>query len=305
MDCFVVVATKGRPGETGILIDRLAQQTLQARKIIVVGTEPGDIGTIPEHELAKSGTLETHLSDRPGLTIQRNFGIDRLIESGLLGGDADPGFVVFYDDDFRPHPSWQEEARDAFLAETGLAGLTGRILADGVRSGGLSEDEATRYLDGSLPPQEHWASGPARVLTSMYGCNMAFRNTVFAEARFDERLPLYGWQEDRDFTSQAAKVGECKLWPDCKGVHLGVYGGRGSGVRLGYSQVANVLYLRKKRTFGRGATLKFIGRSLAANTLKGFKRDSLFDYRGRLKGNLMALGDMVRGRMAPERILEL
>ena len=38
-----------------------------------------------------------------------------------------------------------------------------------------------------------------REIRGTYGCNMAFRTAGIGSVRFDERLPLYGWQEDLDF----------------------------------------------------------------------------------------------------------
>lgn len=47
------------------------------------------------------------------------------------------------------------------------------------------------------------------------------------------------------------------------------------------------------------------GGNLAANVLGSLKPQGLVDRRGRLKGNLIALADLLRGRLHPQRILTL
>jgi hypothetical protein len=91
---------------------------------------------------------------------------------------------------------------------------------------------------------------------------MAFTDTVIRQTRFDVNLPLYGWQEDRDYTDMALRLGRVIYFPDCRGVHLGVKSGRTGGGKLGYSQIANPVYLMKKGTMGYKIGLKFIGRAL-------------------------------------------
>jgi len=48
-----------------------------------------------------------------------------------------------------------------------------------------------------------------------------------------------------------------------------------------------------------------MGGNIAANILGSLKPQGLVDRRGRLKGNLIAFGDFVRGRLDPMRVLDL
>ena len=80
------------------------------------------------------------------------------------------------------------------------------------------------------------------------GCNMAFRYSALRNIHFDERLPLYAWLEDADFRGQAERYGHVIRAEALSGVHLGHKQGRGRGVTLGYSQIANALYLATKGT---------------------------------------------------------
>lgn len=124
--------------------------------------------------------------------------------------------------------------------------------------------------------------------------------------RFDERLPLYGWQEDVDLSRRLAEFGQVEQVDAACGIHLGVKSGRGSGLRLGYSQVANPLYLSAKhRGYPLHRAITHIAKNLAMNIVRAMWPEPYVDRRGRLRGNLLALRDLTIGRMVPERILDL
>jgi hypothetical protein len=90
----------------------------------------------------------------------------------------------------------------------------------------------------------------------------------------------------------ALRLGRVIYFPDCRGVHLGVKSGRTGGGKLGYSQIANPVYLMKKGTMGYKIGLKFIGRVLAANIVRSVRDHPFVDSRGRLRGNMRALLDV-------------
>ena len=133
---------------------------------------------------------------------------------------------------------------------------------------------------------------------------MAARMPAAAEVGFDERLPLYSWQEDRDFSRRLSRRGRIVRSHLLTGVHLGVTKGRSPGLRLGYSQVANPLYLLRKGTMRPFETASLVARNVAANAVRVFKPEPWIDRAGRLRGNMLALADAARGRITPERILD-
>jgi len=122
---------------------------------------------------------------------------------------------------------------------------------------------------------------------------------------FDENLPLYGWQEDIDFSRQLAPFGRIVDANVLRGVHLGTKGGRTSGVRFGYSQIANPVYLIRKGTMSVGFAAALMWRNVVANAGRSFRPEPWIDRRGRLWGNWLALWDLVTRRMSPRRILDL
>lgn len=301
MDAYVIIATKGRPRDVYELVGWLQGQTAPARHVVVVGANPADVDGLADHPHAASGRLSVLLSPRAGLTIQRNVGLDFLASQGWLKDS--PCMVTFFDDDFRPGLTWLAEAARFFQAHPDVVGLTGQVLADGAQGQPLTSADAMDYLAGRREAERHWASGPrVRRLHSLYGCNMAFRERVVRQCRFDESLPFYGWQEDQDYTGQAAQLGRNVYMPHCKGVHLGTRSGRVSGLRFGYSQIANPLYLLRKGTMPASKAWRFMSRQLAANAVRSLATHAEIDYRGRFRGNMQALADLLAGRCSPGRV---
>ncbi|ASL29065.1 glycosyltransferase family 2 protein [Azotobacter chroococcum] len=305
MKAFVIIATKGRAKETYLLLDYLARQTLIPSHVIVVGSELRDIEGLDMHPLVSEGQV-TILLSQAGLTIQRNAGLDALIPyvGSLFSNEW---FVAFFDDDFRPASNWLENAATAMQSWKELAGITGHVLADGIKSEfGIPEKDAQQYLTGIKPAELHWTnSAKTRVLQGLYGCNMAFRGTVASNARFDEKLPLYGWQEDYDFANRAKRYGVVALVPACKGVHLGASSGRTSGVRFGYSQIANPIYLARKGTMSWRMAGRLMSRNILSNLAKTLLRVHIKDFPGRLQGNMRACLHLLLGKLDPLRVLDI
>lgn len=179
----------------------------------------------------------------------------------------------------------------------------GNLLADGINGPGLTFEQAVSLLNEHRPDLK----GPPRVEDhpGAYGCNMSIRAGVIGNLRFDERLPLYGWQEDIDFTSQLRAFGRIVFVENLFGVHLGTKSGRVSGVRLGYSQIVNPVYLIGKGTMPFSFGFRLMCRNLAANIIKSFEPEPYVDRRGRLKGNMIAISHLFMRRVDPEYILKL
>jgi glycosyltransferase involved in cell wall biosynthesis len=286
----VIIATKGRPEIISRTVAWLQHQTRVPEIIVVAASEKRDV----DEATLGSGGVEV-IFGPPGLTKQRNNGLD-LIQSKV-------DYVVFFDDDFIPSRFWIERLCELAATWPDVACVSGHVIADGIKGPGYSwsigedlvrkqDDKAEIVRITSCRRVDGW--GP-------YGCNMAFRADAIGETRLDERLVLYGWQEDMDFGYRVAKRGR-RVWTDFLwGVHLGIKAGRMSGVRFGYSQVVNPLYLRKKGTmsFRKAATL--ITRNVIANCARTIWFDPLVDRPGRLKGNLLGFADWLRGSLTPER----
>ena len=140
-----------------------------------------------------------------------------------------------------------------------------------------------------------------------YGCNMAFRMAPVRahNIRVDERLPLYAWYEDIDVTRRLGAHGKILRLAGARGVHLGAKAGRVPGLRLGYSQVVNPIYLAIKGSFPWSHAIPSAARHCLKNLLRSAFPDPGADRWGRFRGNMIGLGDLLRGRVTPERILDL
>lgn len=286
MRLAVIVASLGRRRCVEKLLQLLAAQNRPPDKTVVSivvpedGPSPGPPGLDVEIVLSSLG-----------LCAQRNRGLDQ------VGTAAD--IVVFLDDDFVPASDFLENLERLFAERPDLVGATGVVLADGVTGPGLDYDEALAIV--SRPRESPAAERP---IPNLYGCNMAYRRAAVGATRFDERLPLYGWLEDADFSISIGRKGPMVQSGRLVGVHLGVKAGRTSGVRFGYSQIANPIYLNRKGTMPFTQSAKNILRNFATNHLRALAPEPYIDRRGRVRGNWLAIADLVRGKLSPERILD-
>ena len=183
--------------------------------------------------------------------------------------------------------------------------MNGRLVADGINSAGIPLDRAERLIapwDRRPPP-----ATPAILndLHGLYGCNMAFRASAIGAMRFDERLPLYGWQEDIDFSARLRPMGRLCRSDAFTGIHCGLKSARASGLRLGYSQVANPVYLAHKGTMRRAHSARLIAGNVAVNLLRSLYQEPWIDRRGRVRGNWLALRHAASGTLRPEHVLQL
>jgi GT2 family glycosyltransferase len=288
----VVIATKGRRQALNRLLQVLEQQTLPPSLVVISATEDADVG----------GKLHTWLNvevilGSAGTCIQRNRALDSLQKRSDV--------VFFFDDDFVPSPHWIERTVRIFRAEAGVAGVSGRVVRDGAMSDAVSWEEADRLI-GEADADTSDSDDSLSEASDLYGCNMAFRmSAIGAEVRFDERLALYGWLEDKDFSRTAGKSGRLVQCGDLIGVHLGLKQGRVSGTKFGYSQIVNPWYLRRKGTLSAKEAWSNTLKALAVNGIKTIRPESFIDRRGRFKGNVVAVRHLLSGICSPEKAAEL
>jgi len=286
---YVVIATVGRASLVRQTVDLLAGQTRPADKILVAAVEAGDVSG-----LDPDGRSVRALFSQKGSCRQRNHALD------VIDAEGAADIIVFFDDDFIAAPDYLANVEALFAGDLEIVGVTGELRADGVRHGGFTVEQAQALLADPDP-----APPPMRSRHELYGCNMAIRASAARGLRFDENLPLYGWQEDIDFTSRLGRRGRQVSTGAVTGVHLGAGSGRTSGKRLGYSQVANIVYLKRKGTMRRKFGNRLMVSNVAANALRSLRPEPSIDRRGRLLGNVLAILDCLRGRVDPQRILEM
>lgn len=288
MTIAIVVATLGRPTIVDEFLSAIEMQTRTPDVIIISAESASDLpARVPPSIVVLLGPR--------GAAKQRNLGLEHCL--------GRYGVVVFLDDDYVPSRYFVENVAALFERHPAVSGATGLVLFDGVGTQGISHHEAERLV---RQHDEAQTPNPSIVDSGWtYGCNMAFRCDAVGDIRFDENLPLYSWQEDVDFSGRMSARGRIVKTDALAGVHRGVTNGRTTGVRFGYSQVVNPIYLVRKGTMRLGHAAGLITRNLLANHAKSLKRSGPIDRRGRMKGNWIGILDVLSGRADPRRILQL
>jgi GT2 family glycosyltransferase len=289
MKLGLVIASHGRADILQPMLLHLMAQHRVPDDIVLSVVEPSDIP-----EINNFANLRKVFGDA-GLTRQRNRGLAYLVNTTDV--------VIFIDDDFIVGDNYFSNMELVFSQDNSIIGVTGEVIADGAKSPGFTFEEGLRLAEQYLDQEN--ATPATHEIKAAYGCNMAFRTAIIGSARFDERLPLYGWQEDIDFCGTLRSHGRIVKTNRVWGVHLGTKRGKGSEVRLGYSQMVNPAYIVRKGNMPFTFALRLAGKNFLANLLKSIRPESYIDRRGRLRGNLIGILHLITGRFTPEYILKM
>ena len=294
MRVSVVICSYGRPEILHDTVQSVSRQTVLPEQILIV---------CPSGEHVISQTLQEDrvrflLSPR-GLTLQRNIALDNL-------GDCD--LVAFLDDDMELCPSYLANMVHLFTTDPHIIVASGHMLADGGRGDQVARKHARIMCANAELQARDCDPIPTRPLDYGYGCNLIVRASVARLNRFDERLSLYAWLEDSDYShrcTRGQKQPVINLSAKC--VHMGWRGGRISGRKMGYSQIINPIYLwRKARVFSLPHIfIQYWMRCLVANCLGLIWGKPEEDRLGRLKGNAIAFRELLAGRCDPMVISQL
>lgn len=284
------IATHNRPTILAETIAFLAKQTRQPDEILVAYAKPADVANAP--------TLfpyVTFIQTERGLTRQRN---------AILTLARDHDILLFIDDDFYPDPHYLKITERFFVENPEVVVSTGTVLANDIRGPGLTVAQAKSIVAASNHSQTEQKISP---VFFAYGCNMCLRLAPIREhnLRFDETLPLYGSYEDWDFSRRMTPFGALVHISNACGVHLSTKVGRVTGVRMGYMQVANPIYLARKGTFPWSCVFKFIIGPCLKNLARSLAPEAHIDRWGRFRGNLTAFRDLLAGTLSPQQIVDL
>jgi GT2 family glycosyltransferase len=290
MRIVVGIATRGRAAILNETLGELLRQRRAADEIIVAYAEEVDVDDAPQ-----KFPVVRFLHSPLGLTRQRNAILDACLDSDI---------VVFMDDDFYLDTEYLEIIERLFVEHPHVAAATGTVVANGDQGPGMSGEEAKSLLRGVNAVGQNYEITET---FNTYGCNMSFRLAPIREheIRFDELLPLYGWAEDVDFSRRLARYGLIVKVSSAYGVHLGTKVGRTSGIRFGYSQIANPIYLARKGTLSWRQALVSVTRLSAKNILKSLRPEPYVDRLGRLRGNLIGFADLLRGELCPSKVTRM
>ena len=290
MKLGLVIASHGRPDILQQVLMNLLSQPRIPDDIVISAVDQADIPK-SGHALGSARMI----FGSPGSSCQRNRGIACLIDTTDV--------IVFIDDDFIVGNDYFLNMEKIFEQDDSIIGVNGEVIADGANSPGFTFEEGLRLAEQYNQRQK--TAPVMREIRGTYGCNMAFRTASIGSLRFDERLPLYGWQEDLDFCGALRGSGRIVRTNLVWGVHLGTKRGKGSEVRLGYSQIVNPAYIVSKGNMSFAYAFRLAARNFLANLVKSIRPESYVDRRGRLRGNLIGMFHLMTGRLTPEYILKL
>lgn len=285
----VVVASLGRPDDLSALLYSISIQTRQPDVVAfsVVTTQD-----LPDNLDPSVKVLFGHR----GAAAQRNRAVEMLVDNIDI--------IIFFDDDYVPAPNFLESVCFFFNNNPDVYGATGLVIADGVKKGGIPYSTA-QSLVSNFAIANSGRKIYSKDIRSVYGCNMIFRTVALKYERFDENLPLNSWQEDVDLAARVAELGRVVYTNQFFGVHCGVTRGRGRGDKVGYSQIANPLYLLAKGTMSGRHAAKIISKNFLANHVRCLWPERYIDRKGRVRGNWKAIYDLCKRRMHPTRVLDV
>jgi GT2 family glycosyltransferase len=291
MKIAIAIATAGRKDVLSETISFLSNQEVAPDCLLICPAAEGDY----DSDVTSQIKIPVEIIGSPrGLTSQRN--------ALIKASDAD--VMIFLDDDFLPASDFVSVVKRLFEENPDIVIATGCVLADGILTRGLEFAEGVRILQNSSAAS---FGSPVNVLNA-YGCNMIVRLAPVRANRvyFDEKLPLYGWLEDVDFSTRLASFGRVVRHDALRGVHLGTKrSGRSPGRRLGYSQIANPVYMAQKGSITWRHAVAQMTRNILANAIHSFRPEPWVDRKGRLRGNFNAIGDYFVGRLNPGKVIDL
>ncbi|MHB2206088.1 glycosyltransferase family 2 protein [Methylobacterium sp. CM6257] len=285
----IVIASKGRPHTLSQWRELLEDQTIKPSSVVYSVSHDRDLPEenrlFPSHVIVKGAA---------GASRQRNRGIEAVLH------DCD--LLAFFDDDYIPATNCIENIAEFMHRNPDVAGANGLLLRDGINSEAVDFEDAKAILKDYIEGQPDDFS-IKKDLVGLYGCNMVFRASAIGNIRFDEKLPLYSWQEDIDFAVQVGRNGRTVATNSFAGIHQGIKSSRTSGKQLGYSQIANPIYLIRKGTMPATFGVRLMIKNVISNHVKLFKPERWVDRRGRTVGNWLAIRDLLTNRLDPEKIL--
>lgn len=239
----VVLATKGRPAVLRETLASVARCDPRPAEIVVVDGDESRSAEAVVGELGSEIPVR-YAASRPGLTLQRNLGLE------LAEGDV----VVFVDDDTDVEPGLFGALAEGYR-DASVVGVTGRVVDRDLRRFGNMRSRWRRVLPGGGREGSLTRFGyPRRVqdetrehdVEYMLGGLMSARVEPARRVRFDERLRGYGLLEDEDFSYRLSRLGRILFLPSASVVHRNVRADHKLSRAFNRTVVVNRAYLFRK-----------------------------------------------------------
>jgi glycosyltransferase involved in cell wall biosynthesis len=249
----VIVATKDRHHDLINLVRSLTEQSHLPNELVLVDSSET---TIVSYTSDSFNVKYIH-TNRKGAAVQRNIGI--------VNAESKADIMLFLDDDMLLDRDYLHVVVKAFQEDTQgiIGGMNGFLLQDG----SIKKEKPSQY--------------ELIEVKDLYGCNMAFRVSVIQGVWFDEKLALYSWLEDWDFSTIIGRTHKLVECSQAFGYHMQSPAGRVNDMKLGYMQLANRFYLNKKH--GLKVDYMQFAKHIAANFLRSYKKTYFYRFRGNIR----------------------
>ena len=205
----VIICTRNRLYDLLRLFGSIQKQILQPDELIIIDSndEPlcdkQEFKQIFDAKYFPASTL-IYKHTKPGLTHQRNVGIDQ----------ASADIVYFFDDDVVLTPDYLAQMQAIFLNKQTYAGGMGTVINHGSKGSWryrlfrtfflLPRDYASGNFTLSGMPTHAYGTTTFKMVEVLGGCCMAYRLAALKKQRFDERLHGYAYMEDCDISRRIA-----------------------------------------------------------------------------------------------------
>lgn len=249
-DSVFIIATRNRPTELVATVRSLCAQTVLPGELCIVDSSDQTPARAEIEELCgETGVkLSYHHPAPRGLTVQRNYGIDRT--------SGDPVFLI--DDDVFLAPDCHEECLKEYdrwgpelggVRATAITPVDSSLPAKLWRKlfgiGGWWPENSGRLRAGFWIEGISTSAG-VRKTDCFVGYFMSFRREVFDYERFDENLSGYAHKEDIDFTYRVSRRYTLVQTPKALCEHMKTQTARMPAFHLQRMNLANQFYLHRK-----------------------------------------------------------
>ena len=216
MTTSVIICTRNRANDLTNCLKSIIVQTHLPDEVIIVDSSDNELVRTLIKDSRYSSLPINYIKSEPGLTKQRNVGID------ASHGDI----VFFFDDDIVLDKAYIEKVVDVYQYKRlnnvgGVQGidlnirksfLEGKkrltfyrlfLLSRNDKYAKLLHSGSTTLLDVASPKIRH-SKKPIRV-NLMSGCIMSYHRKVFDDFRFDENYAGYSHGEDAEFSHRVSQ----------------------------------------------------------------------------------------------------
>jgi GT2 family glycosyltransferase len=220
----VIICTRNRRDDIIRCLNSIAQQTMLPHELIIVDSSDISLMQLPLfQDVFNAATFPQakciYLHTRPGLTYQRNRGIEK----------ATKDIIYFFDDDVVLLPAYLAKMHEIFCANTHYAGGMGDISNINQKISWryqwfrkfflLPHEGGSGRFTFSGMPTHPYGTQEFKNVEILGGCCMAIRRNIAQQFLFDETLGGYCYLEDADIACRISRHYQLFFNPKAQLIH--------------------------------------------------------------------------------------